>query len=134
MGIEWSERLATGNNTIDLQHKELFRRFNDLLEACNKGKGHHEVGQLLEFLSSYVQSHFAAEEYLQKKHGYEGYEDHKKKHDDFIRDLQEIQTEFHAEGAGISVVIRTNKMLVNWLIKHISGTDKELASFLRTVE
>ena len=134
MAIEWRENLATGNAEIDLQHKELFRRFNNLLEACNKGKGDQEVGNLLDFLSDYVKSHFAAEELLQKKHGFTGYEDHKHQHDGFIRDLQNIQREFHSEGAGISVVIRTNKMIVNWLIKHISGTDKELASFLRTVE
>ena len=134
MAIEWRDNLATGNVDIDLQHKELFRRFNDLLEACNKGKGNHEVGNLLDFLSDYVKSHFAAEEDLQKKHGFAGYQDHKKKHDEFIRDLQDIKTEFHREGAGISVVIRTNKMIVNWLIKHISGTDKELATFLRTVQ
>jgi hemerythrin len=131
MAIEWRESLATGHEEIDNQHKELFTRFNNLLAACNKGKGKEEVGNLLRFLSDYVIAHFAAEEQLQRKHDFPGYQDHKKQHEDFIRDLGNIQNEFNSEGAGISVVIQTNKIIVNWLIKHISGTDKELATFLR---
>jgi hemerythrin len=133
MAIEWRESLATGNAEIDNQHKELFNRFNDLLSACNKGKGKEEVGNLLRFLSDYVIEHFAAEEQLQRMRDYAGYRDHKKEHDDFIRDLCNIQNEFNRDGAGIAVVVQTNKMIVTWLIKHISGTDKELATFLRTV-
>jgi hemerythrin len=132
MAIEWRENLATGHLEIDNQHKELFRRFNDLLAACNKGKGNEEVGNLLQFLSDYVISHFATEEQLQIRHDFPGYKDHKKQHDEFICDLRDIQNEFNSEGAGISVVIQTNKMIVNWLIKHISGTDKEMVTFLRT--
>ena len=132
MAIEWKANLATGNEEIDNQHKELFSRFNRLLEACSRGKGKGEVGNLLSFLGDYVKSHFATEERLQVQHDYPGYRDHKRMHDDFIGSLKKIQDEFNAEGAGIAVVIQTNKMIVDWLVKHISGTDKELASFLRT--
>ena len=134
MSIEWRANLATGNEEIDSQHKELFSRFNRLLEACNRGKGKDEVGNLLAFLSDYVKSHFAAEEQLQLKHKYPHYRDHKKMHDDFMVSLKNIHDEFSSEGAGISVVIKTNKMIVDWLVKHISGTDKELASFLSAQE
>jgi len=113
--------------------RNCLKDFNNLLTACNKGKGNEEGGNLLKFLSDYVVSHFAAEEQLQIRHDFPGYQDHKQQHDDFIRDLRNIQNEFNREGAGIAVVIQTNKMIVNWLIKHISGTDKELATFLRTV-
>ena len=130
MSIEWRANLATGHEAIDNQHKELFSRFNRLLEACNRGKGKDEVGNLLDFLSDYVKSHFAAEEQLQVRNNYPHYRDHKKMHDDFMVSLKEVQDEFSSEGAGIAVVIKTNKMIVDWLVKHISGTDKELANFL----
>ena len=133
MAIEWRENLATGNEDIDSQHKELFNRFNQLLEACNRGKGKDEVGNLLSFLSDYVKSHFSAEERLQVNCNYPFYRDHKQMHDDFIGSLKKLQDEFNSEGAGIAVVIQTNKLIVDWLVKHISGTDKELANYLRTV-
>lgn len=133
MSIEWREDLATGNVEIDNQHKELFKRFNTLLAACNAGKARNEVGNLLNFLGDYVKSHFATEERLQVKHGYPGYAAHKQQHTEFISDLRNLEQQIATEGAGVSLVIQTNQMIVNWLIGHISKTDKALADFLKTV-
>jgi hemerythrin len=134
MSIEWRDSLATGNKVVEDQHKELFRRFNNLLTSCNQGKGKEEVYSLLLFLGGYVRSHFAAEEQLQTQHAYPGYREHKEQHDVFIRDLGKLENQFSTEGATLALVIQTNQTMVNWLIRHISGTDKELANFLRTVE
>lgn len=130
MAIEWSEALATGNEEIDNQHKELFNRIDRLLTACNSGKGKEEVRDLLQFLDNYVIFHFYTEEKLQIENGYPGYRDHKEQHDNFISELQRLKNELEIEGASISLVIQTNQFIVNWLIKHISGTDKELGNFL----
>jgi hemerythrin len=133
MAIEWREELATGNREIDSQHKELFRRFNNLLESCNQGKGKEEVYNMLLFLGDYVRTHFDAEEHLQIKHGYPGYAAHKEEHDKFILDLRQLESQLSTEGSTIVLVIQTNQAIVNWLIRHISGTDKQLANFLHTV-
>ncbi len=54
--------------------------------------------------------------------------------DNFIMDLQRLKYEFESERATISLEIQTNQFLANWLIKHISGTDKELGNYLcRTI-
>jgi len=132
MAIEWRESLATGHETIDSQHKELFKRFNNLLNACKEGRGQDEVCRLLSFLGDYVRSHFAAEEELQVRHNYGGYDTHKKEHERFIADLHKLADQIRQEGSSLSVVIETNQVMVNWLLKHISGTDRELASFLRS--
>ena len=47
MVIVWKEELATGNEEIDNQHKEMFRRFNDFQSACKQGKGQDELSNLL---------------------------------------------------------------------------------------
>jgi hemerythrin len=132
MAIEWRENLATGNELIDSQHQELFRRFNNLLASCNQGKGKEEVYNLLLFLGEYVRSHFAAEEKLQLLHGYPGYNDHKAEHDCFVGDLHSLENQLAADGATLALVIQTNQTMINWLLKHISGTDRELAGFLRS--
>ncbi len=132
MAIEWRENLATGYDTIDKQHMELFRRFNSLLAACNQGKGKDEVIGLLLFLNDYIRIHFTLEEELQMQHDYPGYAAHKEQHDKFRRDLRELERQFGEEGASLALVIQTNQTMINWLLKHISGTDRELASFLRT--
>ncbi len=132
MAVEWRENLATGYEEIDRQHMELFRRFNTLLTACNQGKGKGEVNGLLLFLNDYIRTHFAQEEELQVKYNYRGYAAHKEQHDKFRQDLRELERQFAEEGASLALVIQTNQTLINWLLRHISGSDKELAGFLRS--
>lgn len=131
MAIEWIESLATGNTEIDNQHKELFRRFDNLLSACNQNRGKEEVGNTLRFLDDYVRSHFAMEEDLQKKHNYPHYQEHKAQHESFIGDLQRLDGQFREEGVSLSLVIQTNQTMVNWLVNHINAMDHALADFLR---
>ena len=132
MAIEWNEKLATGNHEIDNQHKELFLRFDSLLAACNQRKGKEEVHNLLHFLGDYVKTHFSMEEALQKKHNYPHYPAHKEDHAGFIREFQKLTEQLQAEGASFPLVIQTNQTMVSWLIKHINGMDKEMATFLRS--
>lgn len=132
MALEWNEKLATGNNNIDNQHKELFRRFETLLAACNQRKGKEEMHNILLFLGDYVKTHFSMEETLQKKHNYPGYSDHKKEHDGFISELQKLEKQLQQEGVSLPLVIQTNQTMVTWLIKHINRMDKEMALFVRS--
>lgn len=131
MSIEWNNNLLTGVEEIDNQHKELFSRFNSLLTACNEGKGRDEVLRLLLFLDDYIKSHFAAEERLQLRHNYPGYDAHKAQHTRFIEDVDRLESQFRIEGATLPLVIQTNQTLVAWLIQHISRIDMEFAAFLQ---
>lgn len=77
MTIGWRDDLLTGVAEVDDQHKELFRRFGELLTACNQGKGGEEVLRLISFLDDYVVKHFTAEERIMRQHGYPDYLEHK---------------------------------------------------------
>lgn len=131
MSIEWSEKLATGNDEIDNQHKELFRRFKSLLDACHQQKGKDEVSKLILFLGDYVIKHFSMEEDLQKSCSYPGYLDHKKQHAGFTHNLKQLEQQFNLEGATVLLVIQTNQTMMDWLINHINSTDKKFAEYLR---
>ncbi|SRR6266545_1370545 len=131
MAIEWRESLETGIEAIDLQHKELFARFNSMLEACNRGEGRDEVLRLLLFLDDYIKSHFAEEEELQAHYRYPGYHAHKEQHGSFISKIEQLKREFSTEGTTIFLVVQTNRTLVEWLIQHIGKLDKEFAGFVK---
>lgn len=131
MNMEWSDDLATGIVEIDDQHKEIFKRVARLTAACGEGKGKDEVLRLILFLEDYVKEHFAAEEKSQIRSAYPGYAAHQAEHAKFMADVNALTTEFRADGATLSLVIMTNKTLVSWLMRHISKTDKEFATFLR---
>ncbi len=132
MGIEWRESLAIGVEVIDNQHKELIRRFDRLLVACQEGKGAEELKKLQLFLTEYVSTHFIDEEALQIKHRYPGYEAHRAEHISFTERLNKLNLETEAEGVSAYHVVETNSMLLKWLLNHISKVDAELGTFLKS--
>jgi hemerythrin len=131
MSIQWTEDLATGNNEIDNQHKEIFRRIESLLEACRAGKGREQVGDVVRFLQDYVVVHFNAEEKIQKEHTYPEYKAHKAMHEQFIKDFAGLKKQFDEEGGSIATVLATNRVVVDWLVNHIKKTDKAMAVWLK---
>lgn len=131
MAIEWTEDLAMGVTEIDDQHKELFRRINDLLDACNQRKAKDEVGKTIEFLGSYVIEHFGNEERYMLMYDYPDSASHKEQHRQFISGFQELRDRFETDGPGVHIVILTNRTVVGWLNSHIRNVDKLLGAFLR---
>ena len=132
MLAEWWEDLATGNQLIDNQHKELFRRINILLAACEQRKGKDEVGDLLQFLKKYVRTHFQDEENLQLRANYPLYKEHREEHDNFIQELIKVEDEFSKEGASLLVIIGAGKIVLDWVQNHIYQSDKKMAEFLNS--
>ena len=132
MYFMWKDELATDNEVIDNQHKELFRRFNAFQTACRQGKGPDELSKLLSFLGNYVRSHMTQEERLQVIHNYPSYLVHKKEHDDFTYSLRKLEEQIDAQGLGPALLIRTNMTFIAWLTRHFAWADKDLASFLHT--
>ena len=132
MFVVWNEELATGNEEIDSQHKELFRRFNNLQSACKQGKGLDELSNLFTFLDEYVRSHFVLEELLQIAHDYPGYLKHKEEHDGFARNLRKLEEQLKTKGTTSALLNQTSMAIANWLTRHFTWTDKDLADFLHT--
>jgi len=121
--------LALGHEEIDSQHRELFRRAGQLLEAMMAGD-RAGVSQLFEFLGSYVVDHFAAEERLMVESQYPGYAVHKAAHERFVRDYESLRR-LHAEsGSSAAVAIKARAWISDWLKSHIGNTDQLLARHL----
>ncbi|MGE5583903.1 MAG: bacteriohemerythrin [Bacillota bacterium] len=131
MAIEWTEDLAVGITEIDNQHHELFRRIDQLLNACNQGKGREMVGEIIEFLGEYVIEHFGTEESYMDRYNYPGSASHKEQHRQFINGFRELKQRFETDGPGTHIVIITNRVVVDWLNRHIRNVDKLLGSFLK---
>ena len=130
MAILWKESLSVKVVEIDNQHKELFNRINNLLEACTKGRGKEEIKRTLDFLSDYVISHFGTEENLMNKHNYPDYASHKERHEKFKKEFTELKMKIEKESTGLLTTIGTNHLLIDWWLNHIGKVDKALGAFL----
>lgn len=131
MKVEWREHLSVGVEEIDAQHRSLFEKFNNLMEAYDQGKEGEEVVRLFGFLDKYINTHFADEERLQKRLGYPDYERHREQHRKFISELDAMKERLSSEGITRLFAAAVNRIMTGWLIEHISGMDRAFGKFAR---
>ncbi len=130
--MPWHPSLSVGIELIDEQHKEWFNRAERLFDAGKKGQAKEYIGELLEFLDSYTKKHFADEERYMRQLNYPGLEEQKKAHAAFIAQLAKLQKDYDASGGSISVIINANRIVIDWLTKHISNMDRQIGEFVRS--
>jgi hemerythrin len=130
--LEFDSVLLTGNDEIDSQHRELFERVSQLLDASRERRSREEVVRLLEFLGEYVVHHFAAEERIMETSGYDRIESHRLEHRSFVHELEVLRLELKSEGPTNRFVIRVGNRVTTWLREHIYRTDRLLGEWLRT--
>ncbi|MFN3531895.1 MAG: bacteriohemerythrin [Candidatus Brocadia sp.] len=132
MAIQWNESLAVGVEMIDNQHKGIFSRVNNLLNAMAQGKGRDEVGKVIAVLADYVVKHYSAEEAIMAKHNYNDLPSQKAEHTQFIKDFSGLKKEFETKGVTPHLVIQVQQKVCNWLTYHIGNEDKKIGAFLKT--
>lgn len=125
--ILWSDEFATGNIGIDDDHRHLLALFNEFSMAVNAGKGETVIRGVLEELVDYTQYHFAREEMLMLENDYPEYQRHKKMHDIFIRQVDDVCNHL-CVGGDMSAFLLS--FLAKWLSGHILGADRRLGHYL----
>ena len=126
MEIAWRNDLETGDKGIDGQHREMFRKINELIAACKKGQEQTELASLLFFLRQYVQGHFAAEAHYQARHSYPHSREHAQQHAILVENLTRLENAYLHEGASLPVVTNSLKLTYEWLTEHILKWDKQM--------
>lgn len=131
MIIEFDDTLITGNKTIDEQHKELIARIKQFVDSCQKGDGKIKAINMLDYLTEYTDFHFTEEENLQKSVGYPGLKEHKQKHEEFKKNLKDLDTLLEeSEGPTDEFVKQVETNVVNWLFQHIKAFDRSVAEYI----
>jgi hemerythrin-like metal-binding protein len=130
--IEWTPAFSVNHPLIDEQHKELFNQFNKLLNYI----GNEEEGKLeiLDFLETYIITHFETEETVMKQVDYPDYVAHKAQHTTFIETFKQFKREYEQyKGGHLYLALHIQQKLFNWLVHHVCQSDQKLGSFLSEV-
>lgn len=127
----WNNALETGVASIDAQHKELFRQVEELLNAGMNQRSREKIKETMDFLETYIVKHFADEEALQKSSKYPKAITHKALHDNYVLNFTALKRKYEAEGETLNIVMMVNKSVVDWLVGHINGHDKEFAVYYK---
>lgn len=119
----WNNDLNLGIDLIDSQHQRIAQYLNELHAAKEQGD-RRKVGEILDWLLDYTESHFLYEEDLMKRSGYMLSEAHKSVHTSFIERMKRYQTRFrNNEDIAHSMLTDLHKSLTN----HIKSDDRDYA-------
>ena len=128
--IEWDDSMSVNVDLIDAQHKMLIQKLADLSAAFRRGLEQNKIMKTLDFMIDYTDFHFSAEEKVMEENDYPGLKEQKQQHEKFRGTLNNILEDYKEEGTTAEIATTINVFLLNWLIKHIMGSDSKLGNFL----
>lgn len=128
----WEEPMKTGDDIVDLQHKELIHRLNLLLHAMHRGQVTQEVESMLEFLDSYIVQHFSHEEALMDRVQCPLASANRKAHAEFLKRFASLRVQVQrGPDAASLVAVKMLRDLSEWLIVHILHIDARMLPYVQ---
>ena len=94
--IEWREEFCTGIPGVDFEHEELINQVNSIYALIDKKVDKENVIDGLGDIYGSISAHFALEEQMMEKHGYDQFKEHQADHERLLDDIRDITDEFEA--------------------------------------
>lgn len=120
--FQWEEKYSVGIQSIDNQHKEIFKYLNELLQAMKDGKAENVTTQIILELAKYAKIHFQKEEFFFQRFNYPETVEHMREHQFFIEKVESFKSEFKA--GKITLTFELLGFLKDWIDHHILEVDK----------
>ncbi len=133
--MQWTEDLAIGVSAIDSQHKELFKRINNLVAAIREHRCKDEIDGTIRFLEDYARFHFSEEERRMGEARYDGLDEHKRLHAAYLQNIRELKEQAslpRVSGSSYELSVTANQIVVDWIIDHIMKIDRKFGDYLRS--
>ena len=131
----WSQKIETGVDTLDEQHRQYFSFVNDYLNTVGKitttNDRHSELVEKLNFLRRYAIDHFATEQQLMKDAGDPDYQQHLAEHKTFLIHVGALCKQLADEGHSDKLTREVYYYALEWFINHIQSKDMEAVAFLK---
>ncbi|MDR1374574.1 MAG: bacteriohemerythrin [Treponema sp.] len=131
--VNWSPTFSVGIRLIDDQHRELLNLTNNLFKHCvgDEAAERAYFQKVIQEAINYVKVHFATEETIMLRTGFEGYREHKREHDAFVLTVLEQVKDFN-EGKKFNLINFT-KFLKEWVLTHIAVSDKLYFAYFKKI-
>jgi hemerythrin len=129
VALQWSSTLSMGVPSLDAQHRELFDRFDRLLDSMLHGD-RVEAVHLSAFLREHVVLYLAAEEQLMLDLNYAEAANHTAEHHAFACKVLALDAAFRDHGPTAELVLRLEREVVTWLRDHVYVADVALGHFV----
>lgn len=128
--IAWDEKYSVSVRELDSQHQQLINIINELYDAMSAQKTSDVLGNILNKLIGYTKTHFATEEKYMEQYNYPDLASQKREHAAFTEKVLKFKEDF--DGGRTTISVSITSFLKDWLINHISGSDKKYGPFLNS--
>ena len=126
--MEWYDQYSVHIRQMDRQHRQILAvlsRIYSLRENDRRG-----LERVFSGLENYIRRHFRDEEQLMRCHGYPGYPEQKREHEQFIDQICNYRKELIKGRTPVMINLFNN--LWDWLAHHILLLDRRYMPFLRS--
>jgi len=127
--IKWEENYSVGIQSIDNQHKEIFKFLNKLLEALKQGKASSVTMQIIQDLEQYAIMHFHKEEFFFQRFNFSGAAKHIAVHQFFTQKVADLKADLKA--GKVTIAFELLNFLKDWIEHHILEEDKKYSELFR---
>lgn len=127
--ISWKEEYSVGVKRFDDDHKEIIKIISRINDTLYQFKTLEHMPDIFGELKDYAERHFKAEEELMEEHGFPGYEDHKREHEEFDRKIEKLEEEVNTTPRLTTFDLAS--FLYEWLEDHVLNVDKKYEDFFR---
>ena len=128
--IIWDKHLILGIPLIDRQHELIVNAANELNYASfeSPNTANDRFREAAACVISHIHSHFGTQEKLMGLLGFQGSFNHKREHDNFIREVLE-QSKQHKSGNKVVPHVFA-QFLEDWILSHFRVSDKVFANYV----
>ena len=131
--VTWSDSYSMGIKVIDDQHKELLNIVNDIFSHAtgNEWEEHEYFKTVIKQAVDYINFHFSTEEKIMVATKYPGYDEHKKKHHEFI--ITVVKTAKDYQTGKRLTLTNLGYFLKDWVLSHIAVMDRKYNEYFRNI-
>ena len=129
--VEFTDDLVTGVADIDRHHRALISWANRLFEAEDTRSEERMVERTMTALVDYIAYHFAAEEEVMERLGYDGLKAHREQHQRLSREAERLSRDIAGVKILKSTVLELHFFVEDWIRQHIKHVDGAFARFVR---
>lgn len=130
--IEWRKEFCTGVAGVDYEHEELINEINEIYTLIDDNADKENVIDKLGDIYGSISAHFALEEQMMEKHGYEYFKEHQADHERLLDEIQEITEEFEST-SGLDTD-KFKQKLSDWFQLHFSTHDARLHGLAHLID
>jgi len=127
--FQWDEKYSVGIQSIDSQHKDIFKHLSKLLEAMKQGQASDVITPIILDLEKYAILHFQKEEFFFQRFNFHGSVEHIKEHNDFTKKVASLKDDLRS--GKITLSFELLNFLKEWIDHHILVVDKQYSECFR---